>query len=427
MAPAMQTSNDVMLIMERDAESLITLAAVADVLGCDLLQADSLETLQQALAVKRPTVAVLAVDSFESSGLGIFQALADSSTPPATFLVGAVDARVLASIKRAAETRGLKIVGVGGRPLDAVALERIFAAHLTTPPPIARQELEQALAHNELSLQYQPKIALTAAGLRIQGIEALVRWQHPRKGLLHPRHFLHAIEEYDLLAALTDFVMTDAIRQAGRWRSSGLDLELVINLSPRLVRDRGFPERLARLLLEYEFPPERLVLDVTEASAAVDRDLMFDVFTRLRILGVGLSLDNFGTGLSSLTELYRMPYSEIKVDRSLIADVPREREAQLIVRAIADLAHTLQLTACAEGIETRPMLEFARAAGFDTAQGHFFSGPVQAGEIEQLVRAWPGLGTSSTGRWRGMQTLPMDGAATSRSRLPPASPATKAS
>ena len=427
MPAPMKTSNDVMLIMERDAESLRTLTAVADVLGCDLIQADSLETLLQVLAVNRPTVAVLAVDSIESSGLGIFQALADSSTPPATYLVGSVDARVLASIKRAAETRGLKVVGVGGRPLNAVALEKLFAPHLTTPPPVARQELEQALAHNELSLQYQPKIALTAAGLRIQGIEALVRWQHPRKGLLHPRHFLHAIEEHDLLAALTDFVMTDAIRQAGRWRSGGLDLELVINLSPRLVRDRGFPERLARLLLEYEFPPERLVLDVTEASAAVDRDLMFDVFTRLRILGVGLSLDNFGTGLSSLTELYRMPYSEIKVDRSLIADVPREREAQLIVRAIADLAHTLQLTVCAEGVETRAMLEFARSAGFDTAQGHFFSGPVPAGEIEQLVRAWPGLGESATGRWRGMQTLPVDGAATTLARLLPANPATKAS
>jgi EAL domain-containing protein (putative c-di-GMP-specific phosphodiesterase class I) len=423
----MLPSNNVMLVMERDEQSLRTLAAVADVLGCDLIQASSLETLLQLLAVKRPTIAVLAVDSMDSSGLGIFQALADSSTPPATFLVGSVDARVLASIKRAAESRGLKVVGVGGRPLDAVALEKIFAAHLTLPPPIARQELEQALALNELSLQYQPKIALTAAGLRIQGIEALVRWQHPRKGLLHPRHFLHAIEEHELLGALTDFVMTDAIRQAGRWRSGGLDLELVINLSPRLVRDRGFPERLARLLLEYEFPPDRLVLDVTEASAAVDRDLMFDVFTRLRILGVGLSLDNFGTGLSSLTELYRMPYSEIKVDRSLIADVPREREAQLIVRAIADLAHTLQLSVCAEGVETRPMLEFARSAGFDSAQGHFFSGPVQAGEIEQLVRNWPGLSTSSTARWRGMQTLPMDAAASGLSKLLPAAAATTTS
>ena len=103
-----------------------------------------------------------------------------------------------------------------------------------------------------------------------------------------------------------------------------------------------------------------------------------------------------------------MPYSEIKVDSSLIADVPREREAMLIVRAIADLAHTLQLAVCAEGIETRPMLEFARTAGFDTAQGWFFSGPVQAGEIAQIVQAWPSFGSSATGSWRGTQTRQLD-------------------
>jgi EAL domain-containing protein (putative c-di-GMP-specific phosphodiesterase class I) len=404
----MRTSTDLMLILERDTESLSTLGAVAEKLGCDRIEATSLESLLEVLAIRRPTIAVLAVDKTEANRMEVLQALADSSAPPATFLVGSIDARVLASIKRAAEARGLKVVGVGGRPLNAVDLEKLFAAHLTTPPPVTRAELDHALAANELTLEYQPKIALASEGLRIQGIEALVRWQHPRKGLLHPRHFLHAIEQYELLAEMTDFVMTEAIRQAGQWRASGLHLELVINLSPRLVRDRGFPERLARLLREYEFPPDQLVLDVTEASSAVDRDLMFDVFTSLRILGVGLSLDNFGTGLSSLTELYCMPYSEIKVDSSLIADVPREREAMLIVRAIADLAHTLQLAVCAEGIETRPMLEFARTAGFDTAQGWFFSGPVQAGEIAQIVQAWPSFGSSATGSWRGTQTRQLD-------------------
>lgn len=415
----MRTVKDLMLILEQDAESVNTLGIVAEKLGCDRVEATSLEALQEILAVRRPTIAVLAVNNIDTNGLLVLQALADSSTPPATFLVGAIDTRVLASIKRAAETRHLKVVGTSKRPLNATDLERIFAAHLTTPPPIARAELVQALAGNELTLQYQPKISLGSEGMRIQGVEALVRWQHPRKGLLQPRHFLHAVEEHELLAGLTDFVMTEAIRQVGRWRASGLQLELVVNLSPRLVRDRGFPERLARLLCEYEMSPTQLVLDVTEASSAVNRDLMFDVFTRLRILGVGLSLDNFGTGLSSLTELYCMPYSEIKVDHSLIADVPREREAMLIVRAIADLAHTLQLAVCAEGIETRQMLDFAQSCGFDSAQGRFFSAPVQAGEIEHIVRAWPSFGSSATAICRGIQTLNKEGSALSYQLLPP--------
>jgi EAL domain-containing protein (putative c-di-GMP-specific phosphodiesterase class I) len=147
------------------------------------------------------------------------------------------------------------------------------------------------------------------------------------------------------------------------------------------------------------------MLDVTEASPSVDRDLMFDVFTRLRILGVGLSLDNFGTGMSSLTELYRMPYSEIKVDHSLIADVPREKEAVVIVRAIVDLAHALGLAVCAEGVETRQMLEFVRTSGIDSAQGRLFSGPVSAIDVEQIVRAWPSAGVTTTGSWHSLPSV----------------------
>jgi EAL domain-containing protein (putative c-di-GMP-specific phosphodiesterase class I) len=304
------------------------------------------------------------------------------------------------------------VIGGGTRPLDALELERTFSAHLVSPPPIPREELQHAFAANELMLEYLPKIALSADGPTVQGVEALVRWQHPRKGLLYPRHFLDAVEQHDLLTELTDFVMTEALRQAGQWHATGLRLEMVINLSPRLVRDRDFPERLSRLLSEAGVPADRLVLDVTEGSAAVDKHFMLDVFTRLRILGVGISLDNFGTGLSSLTELYRMPYSEIKVDHALMADVVREPDAMLIVRAIADLAHTLNLAVCAEGIENRQTLEFAQRAGFDSAQGRFFSGPVPASEIEHVVRTWPSFGPAATGAWRAISTRDVDGSAT---------------
>jgi EAL domain-containing protein (putative c-di-GMP-specific phosphodiesterase class I) len=195
-------------------------------------------------------------------------------------------------------------------------------------------------------------------------------------------------------------------------------LELVVNLSPKLVQDRAFPERLALLLTEHEFPPQQLVLDVTESPSTQDRDLMLDVFTRLRVLGVGLSLDNFGTGLSSLTELYRLPFSEIKVDHSLIGDVVHEREARVIVQAIAELGKTLQLSVCAEGVETRQMLDFIQRAGFDTAQGRFFSDPAQAEDVERIVQVWPSAGPAATGSWRALNPLDFDGSTTGRSHSP---------
>lgn len=405
----MRAPNDLMLILDRDTESLKVTRAVADLMGCERVEVDSPAALKEVLAGRDPTIAVVAIDFVEADGLAVLQALAAHNKRPATFLVGSLNARVAASAKRAAEARGLSIVGASARPLDPIQLERVLTEHLKTPAPIPRPDLERALGESELALQYQPKIALDAAGHRIQGVEALVRWQHPRRGLLEPRHFLQAVEDAGLLSGLTDFVMTEAVRQAGQWRAAGLHLEMVINLSTALVRDRAFPERLACLLRENEVPADQIVLDVTEAPHA-DKDLMLDVFTRLRILGVGISLDNFGTGLSSLTELYRMPYSEIKVDRSLMADVPRDREAQLIVRAIADLAHSLELPVCAEGVESRDMLNFAVAAKFDSAQGRLFCGPVNAAAIEKFVNEWPRSAPSGTGTWSALRIATNTGA-----------------
>jgi EAL domain-containing protein (putative c-di-GMP-specific phosphodiesterase class I) len=211
--------------------------------------------------------------------------------------------------------------------------------------------------------------------------------------------------------------LTEAVRQAGVWQTKGLTLEMVVNLSPELVRDRAFPERLATLLRENEFPPQQLSLDLTESTAGADRGLMVDVFTRLRDLGVGLSLDNFGTGVSSLTELYGLPFSEIKVDHTLIARVVREREAQLIVQAIANLGHTLQLGVCAEGVETRQTLEFLRFIGFDTAQGRFFAEPADGGEIERIVKAWPTSGPAATGSWQALKPAEFDPGSTAIRRM----------
>jgi EAL domain-containing protein (putative c-di-GMP-specific phosphodiesterase class I) len=405
----MRNTHDLLMILESDAESRGILEGVARGLGCDCVAADSSATARDVLASRRPTIAVLAVERIDADCLAAFQESSHRGVRPATLLVGAVNARVLASARRSAEARGLWIVGVARRPIDGSAAEQLLTQYLSAPPPISRAELEQALAEHELTLQYQPKLAINSDTLKFQGVEALVRWQHPRRGLLAPRHFLPAVEEYGLMGSLTDFVLAEAVRQAGRWRAGGLPLELVVNLSPKLVQDRAFPERLAVLLTEHEFPPRQLIFDVTESPSTQDRDLMLDVFTRLRVLGVGLSLDNFGTGLSSLTELYRLPFSEIKVDHSLIADVVSEREARVIVQAIANLGKTLQLAVCAEGVETRQMLDYIQRVGFDSAQGRFFSDPVQAEDIERIVKVWPTFGPAATGSWRALTPVEFEG------------------
>jgi EAL domain-containing protein (putative c-di-GMP-specific phosphodiesterase class I) len=396
--------SDSMVVLDRDPQSLAALRAVSDGLGCDYMEADSVDSLQSVLSTCCPTLAVLAIDVFDVDALAMLRVLAQGKCPAATLLIGNVHARVLAGARRTAEAQGLRVIGVASRPLDPTSIERLLTPYLKSAPAITAEDLQRSLAEHELVLEYLPKLDIRDSVLKMQGVEALVRWQHPRRGLLYPRDFLAAIEDHGLMAPLTDFVMTEAVRQASKWRRMGLPLEMVVNLSSKLIGDREFPERVAVLLRENELPAQQLILDVTEASSIAERDLMLDVFTRLRILGVGLSLDNFGAGVSSLTELYRIPFSEIKVDQALIADAGREREAALIVRAIANLAHTLELVVCAAGIETREMLAFAREAGFDTAQGRFFSDAVKPSEIERLVRSWPCSEATVTGHWRVMRS-----------------------
>ena len=401
-----------MVILESEAESLAVLREVADRLGCDHVDSDSATGMHRVLGVRHPTIAVVPVDNVDARGMAALDALAHHDSRPAMLLVGSINSRMLSSIKRAAKSRGLKVIGIASRPLDAVLVEKLLAAHLSASPPIHRQEIEQAILEHELMLLYQPKIALGAGTVSIQGVEALVRWKHPRRGLLEPAHFLHAVEEYGLMSQLTDFVMAEAIRQGAIWRLRGLHLEIIVNLSTELVQDRAFPERLAMLLEEHDLPTEALTLDVTESLHATDRDLLVDVFTRLRMLGVSLALDNFGTGVSALKELYTIPFSELKVDHSLIADTPHERDARIVVQAMVNLAHTLQIAVCAKGVETRQMYEFVRSAGFDSAQGRFFSEPVEGSDIERIVSAWPSTGPAAAGSWRPSPATEFDNATT---------------
>ena len=399
---------DLMLIVEDDTRSSGLMRAVALRLGCDFIEPHSVDELSATLAIRLPTVALLAVDRLQNDGFEILQALARCNVRPPTLLVGDIDPRILATIARAAESYGLPLIGTRARPLNEIDLEQMLMPHVSAPPIVPREELVRALVEHEFSLRYQPKVSLGSDAFEVEGVEAFVRWEHPSRGQLQPRHFLSGIDAYGLSGDLTDYVITAAIRQAGIWQTQGLPLVVTVNLSPALVTDREFPDRLGSLLREHDLTPGRISIDITETAVHSDRNLIQEVFTRLRILGIGLSLDNFGTGLSSLTELYRMPFSEIKIDRMLLTDVAVEKDAETVVRAITDLAHNLHMSVCAEGVETRETLDFVRSAHFDTAQGHLFCGPVPAHEVEKLVGSWPAARPASPGTVRESPAGPDD-------------------
>ncbi|HSG64638.1 MAG TPA: EAL domain-containing protein, partial [Gammaproteobacteria bacterium] len=218
--------------------------------------------------------------------------------------------------------------------------------------------------------------------------EALVRWNHPSRGLLTPDAFLSMGERAGLMSAITDFVIQTALQQLRAWRSSRIALELRLNISASLIADADFPDRLENLLRELELDPALLTLEVNETALIAEHPDMFDIMTRLRIKNVNLAIDDFGIGYSSLTQLVRTPFNEMKIDTSLILKALASREARIMVETLVDLAHKLNLVVCAEGVETMETLSFLDSIQCDYAQGYLISRAVTPADVPAAIESW---------------------------------------
>ena len=255
-------------------------------------------------------------------------------------------------------------------------------------------ELRRALHEpNELFLCYQPKIDLRSG--RASGVEALVRWQHPRHGLVGPDRFVPIAEETDLIRALTAWVVPEALSQLREWKSEGLDLHVAVNISARDVSDRDLPAKIAGWLDAADLPGTALVLEVTERTVMTERAATSGVLQRLREMGVQVSLDDFGTGYSSLAYLESLPVDEIKIDRQFLA-LGRSRRS--VIRSIIALGHDLDMRVVAEGVETAEHADWLARMGCDEVQGYYFSRPLLPADLADWAFA---AATSTAGNDAG--------------------------
>lgn len=244
--------------------------------------------------------------------------------------------------------------------------------------------LRHALGHAELLLHYQPKFDILSG--RIIGAEALVRWQHPMRGLIPPMDFIPLAEATGLIVQLGEWVLEAACAQAQRWKQMGWPtLRLAVNVSAREFTP-GLPGRIARLLQRYELEPAWLELEITESTLMHDIERVIGIMDRITALGVALSLDDFGTGYSSLSYLKRFPIDTLKIDRSFTTGIPADGSDCAIASTIISIAKQLKHKVIAEGVETAAQLDFLKAAGCDQVQGYLFGRPLPVGEFEVALR-----------------------------------------
>jgi len=258
------------------------------------------------------------------------------------------------------------------------------------PAPIGSLDLEaelhRGLSRGEFVLRYQPVVELAGGG--IVGVEALVRWHHPERGLILPAEFVPLAEETGLILPLGRWVLYEACRQAGVWnanRGQQPPLTVSVSVSARQLHQANLPDIVAAALAETGLDPACLMLEITESLLLHDTDATVDVLRRLTELRVRLAIDDFGTGYSSLTHLHRFPVDTIKLDRSFVREIPGDAKASALVRAVIQLGHILAVTTIAEGIEAIDQLDELRGSGCGLGQGYLFAKPLEPHEFEVLL------------------------------------------
>jgi len=246
-------------------------------------------------------------------------------------------------------------------------------------------ELRQAIRTGQLELYYQPRLEL--ASEKVICLEALVRWNHPTRGLIMPREFIPIAEESGLILELGDWVLRRACEQKRVWSESGiLPVKISVNISPIQFRDPGFVGRVLRILRETGTHPSSLELEITESSVMEDVDRALEMMAELNVNSCSISIDDFGIGHSSLHRLKLLPVKCLKIDRSFVRNITSDSSDLAITRAIINLGHILNLQVVAEGVEDTVQLELLKKASCTTIQGYLLSPPVKAVDLEQLVR-----------------------------------------
>jgi EAL domain-containing protein (putative c-di-GMP-specific phosphodiesterase class I) len=379
---------DRLLIIDDDGGFRNYVRRVGEAAGFETLATGDATVFMNSVRTWNPSVIVMDLNMPGADGIELLRGLGDARVRARVLIASGVDTKVLDTARRLATERGLTIAGTLSKPIRAQDLKDTLERLREVEKPLLAGALAHAIANDDLELEFQPKIDCRSG--QVTGAEALVRWRHPTRGMVGPDQFVPLAEQSGVIHALTDWVIGAAIAQAAAWRNDGLALEMAINVSARNLENLELPDTIAKSCAAAGLPAERLTIELTESAAMGDPAQTMDVLTRLCIKGFRLSIDDFGTGYSSLVQLRRLPFSELKIDKSFITQMNRDPDSQVIVEAVVGLARKLGLNIVAEGVETAAILAAITQLGVDSAQGFFISPPARPERIAEIARATTG-------------------------------------
>ena len=367
-----------LLVVDDEPVQCLIIMRAMGALGFVADSATSLEEATSRIATCAYDVVVLDLSLGGREGISLLRLIAASRGDPVVVLISRLDERVRAASTRFALALGLRVAGALAKPVGPTALRAVLDQPLPQRPrsrranavPPTAAELAEALDQGHIVAAFQPKITLSDR--HVVGFEALARWHHPPHGPVPPDLFIPLAEQNGLIVPLTRRILEDALSACQRWRRRHPTCNVAVNISPMVLANPALPEEIEALLLGHGLAPGALIAEITETTVIANPLLAAEVLTRLRIKGIGLSMDDFGTGYSSLLTLLRLPFTELKIDRSFVASCETDEEAWKIIRATISLARELGLSVVAEGIETLAVESRLRNAGCQIGQGWRF-------------------------------------------------------
>lgn len=382
-----------LLVVDDESDMGEFIADVAEMVGYRCTLAMDMAHFTAALG---PDISLIMLDLMlpETDGIELLRILGEHGYAGRVVLMSGVDPRVLATAEELAHTLGLRVLRHFQKPIRLVDLRAFLQHHLADhgncggrkrdDQAVSAEELQRAITEDQFLLHYQPQLDIASG--EVVGVEALVRWHHPARGLIYPEAFIGLAESLGFINALGWLVMQRGLRECGAFMGHGAPLTLSLNVSPHSLNDLTLPDKLLALARAHEIPPARIVLEITESGLVRELAKALDILTRLRMKQFQLSIDDFGTGYAMMQQLRRVPATELKIDRPFVQDALTDARASVIVQKTIELGHGLGMRVVAEGVETPRHLDLLKRHACDVAQGYLFSRPLTLPDLLAWLR-----------------------------------------
>jgi EAL domain-containing protein (putative c-di-GMP-specific phosphodiesterase class I)/FixJ family two-component response regulator len=371
-------------------------SAAAQCLGFECTATTDAKTFLDALS---PSTTLILLDLMmpEMDGVELLRQLGERKCKAGIVLMSGSGKQIMESAAQLVQVLGLSIVSHLHKPFRLTELEEVLQKHARSEAlPIVEQdaqtvipgeELRRAIDRNEFVLHYQPQIDIATG--RVIGVEALVRWKHPERGLIFPDSFIHRMEELGLIDELGWIVANHGMSEVGQFANGdGKALLLSVNASAYSLHDLKFPDILVSLAEKHGISTGNITVEVTESGLIQELSKTLDILTRLRMKRVKLSIDDFGTGYAMMQQLKQIPATELKIDKSFVQDMQNNEKDRIMVQKTIEMGHELGMHVIAEGVETQEQLEILRLGGCDSVQGYLYSRPLPPEELVSWLRTY---------------------------------------